>query len=187
MKDDYHEELAPASTALPPALTVSPQADGGLPFGKGQRTSAASGFQLQPHTWHTAVFFSSRVVLNRGRGCPRHCPHWLCATLNEGTTWWGTWRSTCHGVATLLVPRPSLAPAGGPNLGTCWGYAGMHELEMSGWSGFPTLVNDPQKLLQGLPPARIATVLSLPPLRGMPPLCGPPGSIEEAFSLSHIE
>ena len=33
------------------------------------------------------------------------------------------------------------------------------ELEMSGWSGFPTLVNDPHGLLQGLPLARIATVL----------------------------
>ena len=39
----------------------------------------------------------------------------------------------------------------------------MHELEMSGWSGLPTLVNDPHGLLQGHPPAQIATVLSLPP------------------------
>ncbi len=48
----------------------------------------------------------------------------------------------------------------------------MHELEMSGWSGFPTLVNDPHGLLQGLPPARIATALSLPPPRGMLPFLG---------------
>ncbi len=115
LKGEYHEECAPSSTALRLALTVSPQVDEGLPFGMGHRTSAASGYGLQPLTWHTAAFFPrlskalpalALCITERGDDLLGH------VVLNLA------WRG--HPVGAQALIGTSWRTQRGDSLGLCW-------------------------------------------------------------------
>ena len=109
----------PSSSYGPPPPNTAhkeyTQVDEGLPFGMGHRTSAASGYGLQPLTWHTAAFFPrlskalpalALCITERGDDLLGH------VVLNLA------WRG--HPVGAQALIGTSWRTQRGDSLGLCW-------------------------------------------------------------------